>query len=104
MRYVYYFLCPLPTVLQLISWLSPNNWAAGGPSVKFQLVLLALIALSSFVLTFIGGVLVSQAIDGKSKLATRCHDSRRVAGDLSADRQQSGSWMTSEKAIYCEAV
>jgi hypothetical protein len=68
MRQAYYFLCPLPAVLLLVSLIAPSGWPQGGPEFSFQLGLLVAITISCVVITLLGLLLIALSIsDRKSK-------------------------------------
>ena len=69
MRTAYYFLCLVPAVLALISFVSPSGWPQGGPQFSFQMWLLITITVLCPLITFIGLLLLAIAVsDRKSKL------------------------------------
>jgi hypothetical protein len=69
-KYLFYVLCPIPALCLIVSWMTPNNFNAGGPSVMLQFELLAAILISSPILTFIGFLGIAAAIsDHKSTIA-----------------------------------
>jgi hypothetical protein len=66
MKNLFYAVCPIPAICELVSMASPNDFnAGGGPAILFQLGLLALVILLCPLFTCLGLTLIASS---KSKL------------------------------------
>jgi len=68
MRTAFYILCLIPAACLFVSWGTPNNFNAGGPSVALQLELLVAILILSPILTFVGFGIIATGSTRESKL------------------------------------
>jgi hypothetical protein len=72
MKAAYYTLCAIPSLCLFVSWITPNNFNAGGPSVMLQFGLLAAMMLLSPVFTLLGIIGIVGARDHKESAVWPC--------------------------------
>ena len=68
MRIAFYILSLIPAASLFVSWRTPNDFNAGGPSVMMQLGLLAAILISSPLLTVMGLYVIAISAKHESKV------------------------------------